>query len=122
MKRINYAQIEIDILQTAASGTIMTPKHESFRELLLRYPADYKQAITCVMISLQAQGFLMSLPDTEGQPARNGWSRGLSPSGYRYLDKMDHPARHWLTSNWFPVTIASINILIGSAALISSTL
>lgn len=122
MERIDYTQIEIDILRIAASGEIMTPNQERFREFLAKYPEDHQQAITCVMMSLQAQGFLIPLYNDEGQPNLRGWSRGLTPNGHRHLNQMEHPMFHWLTSNWFPATIATVNILIGAGAIITSTL
>ena len=100
----NYKKMERQILETAASGEIMTPNHPAFKSMCDSQPPEHNQALTCTLIHLVNHGYLVQLYEKDGNEARNGWSRGMSPRGYHRLQQIRHPIRSWTSQNWFPLS------------------
>ena len=104
MPNPNYKKMDRQILETAASGEIMTPNHPAFKSMCDSQPAEHDQALTCTLIHLVNHGYLVQLYEKDGNEARNGWSRGMSPRGYQRLQQIRHPIRSWTSQNWFPLS------------------
>ncbi len=122
MPDLDYQKMERDILETAATGEIMTPNHAAFKSLCDNYPTEQAQALTCALIYLVEYGYLIPLYDADGNTAKNGWSRGLSPQGYRRLQQLRRPARIWISQNWFPLSVASISAFLAAASIVTNLL
>lgn len=117
MSDLNYQEMERRILETAATGEIMTPNHSGFKSMLDNYSTEHQQALTCTLIHLVKHGYLIPLYDADGNEAKNGWSRGLSPQGYQRLRQLRHPVRTWSSQNWFPLSVALISALLSTASI-----
>ena len=122
MPDLNYPEMERKILETAATGEIMTSNHPRFKSMCDYYPPEYDQALTCVLIYLVKHGYLVPLYDADGNESKSGWSRGLSPQGYQRLRQLRHPVRTWASQNWFPLSVASTSALLAMASILINLL
>ena len=122
MPDLNYQEMEREILETAATGEIMTPNHPRFKSMCDHYSPEHDQALTCVLIHLVKHGYLVPLYEADGNEAKNGWSRGLSPQGYQRLRQLRHPVSTWASQNWFPLSVASTSAMLATASILINLL
>ena len=60
---------------------------------------------------------LTSEGSTGPLPRRSSNPECLTIEGYKYINRLKHPVRHWLKQNWFPATIAIATILASLASI-----
>ena len=88
-------------------------------ESLRGSPTTYRAA----MNSLIESGYLVEVttldPAPGGLPTMDRSVKGYYPTaeGMEYLYSHRHPVRSWLSINWFPLTVAIVNALIGAGTV-----
>ena len=87
-------------------------------EALRDSPITYRAA----MNSLLESGYLVEVSTLDPAPDLPSLERSVTgyyptAEGIEYLYSHRHPTAHWMKKNWFPLSVALINSLIGTAAV-----
>ena len=119
MPELDLTRMERDILKAVHTLGPIIGESPARKELIDKYTADkdMAQQITAVLEYLVGERYLMPFPPPASGP--NFSIRGITPKGIRRLEELEHPVRTWVCANWFPVAVASANVVIGGVSIAS---
>lgn len=80
---------------------------------------DPGQVMTVIVDGLIDDAFARPFLDTKGNRSPAS-ARGLTAKGYDRLERLEHPVRHWMTENWFPLIVAIVASVTSIGSLIVS--
>ena len=122
--------MEKDILEKTYElgeiGLVQGPPSPATEALVDKYLSDeygddrkVNQQIGTTLSYLIEQRYLHPYLNREGKEAKSPpYARGITPKGIERLKELQHPRVCWIRKNWFPLTIAAITALIGTASII----
>ena len=120
--------MERDILEAAYNLGAVYGKSSALEALLEKYSTTEsgpredlnspEQQLTVVINYLMEERYLYPFFTSDGQEARQGRARGITPKGIERLHRLQHPTAMWMKDNWFPVVVATITACIGILSIV----
>lgn len=122
-------KVERDVLATVRDyGRIgydfqkggMTPAVDHLSALYPDQLATFRDGMVsdCVE-SLVDTGYLFPVFSPNGQQEISS-AHSLTLKGYRRLYELEHPVSSWIAANWFPLSVASITLVVSIAGVVRS--
>ena len=120
--------MERDILEAAYNLGGIYGESSALKALLEKYRTHEtapsrdlnspEQQLTVVINYLMEERYLYPFFTSDGEEARQGRARGITPKGIERLHRLQHPTTTWMKENWFPVAVAAITACIGILSIV----